>query len=208
VKWEPAAAMALVFLLGLWLVLGPIESVYRIEMRPGATKQRLLVAGSRGVLESVRDPATGGQTFRVLLRDGWRSPVLTGDELRRVFGPDVYAAATHGGENWVFRALNITGWAGMAWVVVGFVGQLAFSGRMLIQWLVSERMRQSVVPVVFWWLSLVGGLMLFAYFAWRQDLVAVFGQSTGIVIYARNIRLDFKHRRRQARRVTGGPPAA
>lgn len=206
-KWEPVAAMGAVFLLGLWLVLGPIDALYHIETRPGATTQRLLIAGSRGVLETVRDPGSGGHTFRVLLRDGWASPVLDAEELRRVYGEAVYAAAIGHGENWLFKALNITSWASLVWVAVGFAGQLAFSGRMLIQWLVSEQRRQSVVPSLFWWLSLVGGLMLFAYFAWRQDLVGVMGQSTGIVIYARNIRLIVKQRRREARRAASPSPA-
>ncbi|MFM9995407.1 MAG: lipid-A-disaccharide synthase N-terminal domain-containing protein [Phycisphaerales bacterium] len=198
-KWEPVAAMAAVFLLGLWLVLGPVDAIYHMETREGATTRRLLIAGSRGVLETLRDPTTGEHTFRVIFRDGWASPVLSADEFRRVYGDTVHASAIGRGENWLFKALNITTWTSLIWVAVGLGGQLAFSGRMLIQWMISEKSRRSVVPALFWWLSLVGGLMLFAYFAWRQDLVGVMGQSTGIVIYARNIRLIFKQRRREAR---------
>ncbi len=200
-KWEPFAAMGAVFLLGLWLVLGPIESFYHIETRAGAETRRVLIAGSRGVVETVRDPATGEATFRVLFRDGWASPVLSGEDFRRLFGEDVYRRCVGGGENWLFKALNITTWASLAWIAVGLGGQLAFSGRMLIQWLLSEKRRQSVVPALFWWLSLAGGLALFAYFAWRQDLIGVLGQCTGLVIYARNLRLIYKHRRREARRA-------
>jgi lipid-A-disaccharide synthase-like uncharacterized protein len=85
------------------------------------------------------------------------------------------------------------------WVAVGFAGQMAFFGRMMIQWLVSEKQRKSVIPPLFWWLSLVGGVALFAYFAWRQDAVGVLGQTSGVVIYARNIRLIRKQRRREER---------
>ncbi|MCC6677363.1 MAG: lipid-A-disaccharide synthase N-terminal domain-containing protein [Phycisphaerales bacterium] len=99
----------------------------------------------------------------------------------------------------VFKLLNITSWASVAWVVMGLAGQLAFSGRMLLQWFLSEKRGQSVVPEVFWWLSLAGGAMLFAYFVWRRDLVAVLGQTSGLVIYARNLRLIGKHKRRAAR---------
>jgi lipid-A-disaccharide synthase-like uncharacterized protein len=67
---------------------------------------------------------------------------------------------------------------------------------MLLQWFVSERKRESVIPEAFWWLSLIGGVALFAYFVWRQDIVGVLGQSSGLVIYARNIRLIYKQRKR------------
>jgi lipid-A-disaccharide synthase-like uncharacterized protein len=70
---------------------------------------------------------------------------------------------------------------------------------MFIQWLVSEKEKRSVVPEIFWWLSLVGGVTLFAYFAWRQDPVGILGQSSGLVIYARNLRLIYKQRRRAGR---------
>jgi lipid-A-disaccharide synthase-like uncharacterized protein len=72
-------------------------------------------------------------------------------------------------------------------------------GRMLIQWIVSEKERRSHITPAFWWFSLLGGTMLFVYFVWRQDPIAIFGQSTGVVIYARNLRLIYKQRRRDAR---------
>ena len=75
------------------------------------------------------------------------------------------------------------------WVAIGLGGQLLFSGRMLVQWLASERSRRMVVPPAFWYMSLGGALALAAYFIWRQDMVGLLGQSTGIVVYVRNIRL-------------------
>jgi len=84
---------------------------------------------------------------------------------------------------------------------VGLIGQGAFFGRMFIQWVVSEKSRKSQVPEVFWWLSFVGGLCLFMYFVWRVDVVGVLGQSTGVVIYARNLKLIRKERKREARRT-------
>jgi lipid-A-disaccharide synthase-like uncharacterized protein len=81
------------------------------------------------------------------------------------------------------------------WVGVGLLGQLAFSGRMIVQWIASEKRGSSVVPAAFWYMSLGGGLLLALYFIWRLDLVGVLGQSTGIVIYARNIRLLYKQRK-------------
>lgn len=98
------------------------------------------------------------------------------------------------------RLLNIGSPLGAAWVALGLLGQLAFASRMLVQWLASERLGRSVVPVVFWWLSLVGASMLLAYFVWRKDVVGVLGQSAGFLVYSRNLWLI--HRGRESS-VTG-----
>ncbi|NJL29586.1 MAG: lipid A biosynthesis protein [Thermoanaerobaculia bacterium] len=79
-----------------------------------------------------------------------------------------------------------------AWLVFGFAAQALFMGRMLVQWIASEKAKSSVVPVAFWWLSVIGGLMLLAYFLRRGDPVGVLGQLFGVVVYARN--LIFIHR--------------
>ncbi|MBK7404042.1 MAG: lipid-A-disaccharide synthase N-terminal domain-containing protein [Phycisphaerales bacterium] len=96
---------------------------------------------------------------------------------------------------------NITSWFNFGWVLLGLAGQGCFFGRMFAQWVKSEKERQSVVPAIFWWLSFFGGLFLFSYFVWRVDFVGVLGQSTGIVIYARNLRLIHKQNRRLARQA-------
>lgn len=57
-----------------------------------------------------------------------------------------------------------------AWLVLGFAGQAVFTARFLVQWLASERCRNSVVPVAFWWLSLVGGSFLLIYACSRRIL--------------------------------------
>lgn len=194
-KWEPVAAMVALLLLGVWMVYQP--SV-RHDLRPGAQTSRFTIGGLKGELESVRG-ADGQSTFRFLYRDGQSSPVLTGAQFEATFGPEALAEAARTQGNGVFRLLNVTSWSGLVWVLVGFGGQMAFFGRMAVQWLASEKHRQSVVPPSFWWMSLAGGVMLFVYFVWRQDLVAVLGQTSGVVIYARNLRLIHKQRRRDAR---------
>jgi lipid-A-disaccharide synthase-like uncharacterized protein len=83
-----------------------------------------------------------------------------------------------------------------AWLVVGFAGQAIFTARFLVQWVESERRRNSVVPLAFWWLSLFGGLFLLAY-AWsRHDPVIIVGQSLGVFVYVRNLMLVKKNRLR------------
>lgn len=73
------------------------------------------------------------------------------------------------------------------WLIVGFTAQGLFGMRFLIQWLYSEWHKRSVIPVAFWYLSIVGGVTLLAYAVYRQDPVFVLGQLTGIFIYSRNL---------------------
>jgi len=75
----------------------------------------------------------------------------------------------------------------MIWVGIGLLGQALFSARFLVQWLFSEKHRQSIIPESFWYLSLGGGLILFAYALYRKDPVFILGQSSGCLIYLRNI---------------------
>jgi lipid-A-disaccharide synthase-like uncharacterized protein len=73
------------------------------------------------------------------------------------------------------------------WLLVGFSAQLMFSMRFIVQWIASERARSSIVPESFWYFSLFGGALLFAYALYRADPVFVLGQGMGLVIYIRNI---------------------
>ena len=75
------------------------------------------------------------------------------------------------------------------WLTIGFLGQGIFTARFLVQWLVSEHHRHSVVPEVFWWLSLMGGLALLCYAVSRRDPVIITGQIVGIFVYIRNLML-------------------
>ena len=87
----------------------------------------------------------------------------------------------------IFRLLDVTGWTGLAWVLFGLAGQVVFMGRLIIQWWASEKVKSSVVPPMFWWFSLVGSSMLLVYFIWRKEPVGFLGQSTGWIVYVRNI---------------------
>ncbi len=69
------------------------------------------------------------------------------------------------------------------WVFFGFAAQAAFMMRFVIQWWASEKRRRSYVPVVFWYLSLTGGVMLAVYAAHRRDPVFFAGQTRGCLIY-------------------------
>lgn len=187
-KAGPVVAMIALILVGMWMVLQPTLSreSFDYELRIGAIELRAerTDAGYQFVEpESLR--AKGSLTADAFLaeidaqRAAWES--------RPAF------------EQTMLGFFNISSWGNFAWVAVGLGGQIAFFGRMMIQWVTSEKKRESVVPELFWWLSLIGGICLFTYFVWRVDFVGVLGQSTGVVIYARNLRLIHKQRARAAR---------
>ncbi len=106
--------------------------------------------------------------------------------------PDAFARRLHHDQRsrgpWQVL-LNVSSPAGFAWVFLGLLGQVLFTGRMLVQWLVSERAQRSVVPLAFWWMSLIGASMLLVYFIWRREPIGVLGQATGWFIYVRNLRM-------------------
>jgi len=75
----------------------------------------------------------------------------------------------------------------IVWLVIGFVGQGLFSMRFLLQWIVSERQKKSVIPIQFWYFSLFGGITLLFYAIHKRDPVFIVGQSLGAFIYIRNL---------------------
>ncbi len=75
------------------------------------------------------------------------------------------------------------------WIAFGFLGQAAFSARFLVQWLWSEKRRESFIPIYFWYFSLLGGLILTIYAVHRRDPVFTVGQAFGLLVYIRNLML-------------------
>ena len=103
----------------------------------------------------------------------------------------------------------IAWWAALSpaevmWLAVGLTGQVLFSARWLIQWFVTEKTRRSTMPDTFWYLSLLGGLLVFAYGLHRLDPVIILGQF-GVIIYARNL---FFIRREKQTAASPAPAAA
>ncbi len=82
------------------------------------------------------------------------------------------------------------------WVAIGLLGQSLFMMRFLFQWIYSERAKQSVVPEIFWYFSLGGGLIVLAYAIHKKDLVFIVSQSLGTFIYLRNIQLIWRQKRK------------
>jgi len=75
------------------------------------------------------------------------------------------------------------------WMALGLAGQVVFGGRFLVQWVASERAGRSVIPHVFWYMSIIGSAILLAYAIDKRDPVFILGQSAGFAVYMRNLYL-------------------
>jgi lipid-A-disaccharide synthase-like uncharacterized protein len=84
------------------------------------------------------------------------------------------------------------------WVLLGFLAQLFFTMRFLVQWIASERVGKSVIPIAFWWFSIGGGMLLFVYALYRRDPVFIAGQGLGVFVYLRNLYFVLRERRQTA----------
>ena len=74
-----------------------------------------------------------------------------------------------------------------SWFIVGMVGQAIFGARFVVQWIYSEYQKKSVIPVMFWYLSLLGSVILLVYAIHIDDLVFTLGYSLNLIIYVRNL---------------------
>lgn len=187
-KPGPLLAMFALLFLGMWLVLQPSlrREKYDFMVQVGSLELKV---------DELEDGRFRFVTPEALAKRGDMSDAEFAEAVRSQWKQWLARPAF---ERTMMGFFNISDWTNFAWVAVGLGGQCAFFARMLVQWVVSEKSRKSQVPEAFWWFSLLGGICLFIYFVWRVDMVGVLGQSTGIVIYARNLRLIWKERRRSA----------
>ena len=86
---------------------------------------------------------------------------------------------------------NLTNYE-LFFLIIGFIGQGLFASRFIVQWIYSEKKGRSSIPVIFWYLSILGGLGLLTYAIFRKDPVIILGQTFGILIYIRNLVLIYK----------------
>lgn len=109
--------------------------------------------------------------------------------------------------HWTQELMNwINGNLANGWVIFGFLAQAVFASRFVVQWIASERAGRSVVPTVFWYLSLLGTAMLTIYAVYRKDPVFIMGQSLNSIIYVRNLMLIYRPRAAQLAVVEAGKP--
>ena len=164
---------------------------------PNGTKMdtKMTPKSDLGAQAALATPAQGEQSSTAIEIKGWENVSL----LEQADGTLVYQLERPDGSSetltplqfakrhfqreqnrdFINRLFNITSPIGIAWVLVGLLGQALFTGRMVVQWMVSERRGRSTVPVIFWWLSLMGASMLLVYFIWRKDIVGILGQGLG-----------------------------
>lgn len=86
----------------------------------------------------------------------------------------------------------------LLWNSFGFIGAAIFGIRFLIQWISSEKEGHSVIPIAFWYCSLGGGLISFTYAVHQQAWPLVLQQAIPLPIYARNLYLIYRDRRKAA----------
>ncbi len=73
------------------------------------------------------------------------------------------------------------------WVTFGTFGQVVFFSRWIIQWLSSEKSKTSLIPVAFWWCSLIGGIITLVYAHHIGSFPFMLAQAIGIIVYSRNL---------------------
>ena len=78
------------------------------------------------------------------------------------------------------------------WTFFGFAANLVFASRFVLQWYVSERLKRSVIPIQFWYLSIVGSIMMFIYSLHVGKAPFIIGTAFPVVIYVRNLMLIYQ----------------
>ena len=92
----------------------------------------------------------------------------------------------------MFNFFNSLNQIEIIFLIIGFLGQGLFASRFIVQWIYSEKKGVSTIPIIFWYLSIFGGLGLLKYAIFRKDPVIISGQLFGIFIYLRNLILIYK----------------
>ena len=91
------------------------------------------------------------------------------------------------------------------WVIFGFAAQFVFFLRFAYQWYVSEKKKESVIPIGFWYLSLIGTIMILAYSIYRKDIVFSTASVLNAMIYIRNLALIGAKKRKESQSVETQP---
>jgi len=91
------------------------------------------------------------------------------------------------------------------WVAFGLAGQILFGSRFIVQWIASEKKKVSYIPVVFWYLSLSGGIITAIYAIHIRDTVFTIAQCAGLIVYVRNLVLIYKRPHAQPESADAAP---
>ncbi len=102
------------------------------------------------------------------------------------------------------------GIAWSVWKVIGWVGNAVFFSRFFVQWYATEKHKKVMVPAGFWWLSLIGSLLLLIYGLSKRDSVFIFAYLFTWIPYIRNLMIHYRHHNAQVTCECGvaSPPSA
>ncbi len=80
------------------------------------------------------------------------------------------------------------------WKIVGWIGNAIFFSRFFVQWYATEKLKRVVVPTSFWWLSLIGTMLLLSYGLFKlRDSVFILGYAFNWIPYLRNLIIHYRH---------------
>ncbi len=106
---------------------------------------------------------------------------------------------------WYQKPMLIFGHFHLDWIeVMGLVGEALFFARLFVQWTSSEAAKKPVLPVSYWYMSLVGCLILIGYAILIERLAVLLPQLVGIFLYSRNLQLELRHRKHELWRKSQG----
>jgi len=100
---------------------------------------------------------------------------------------------------WIWDGNRFLGIEWHFWKVIGWAGNFVFFSRFFVQWIATEKKKQVIVPISFWWLSLVGSLLLLVYGLYRRDSVFIFAYAFTWIPYIRNIVIHYRNKAAQRR---------
>lgn len=125
------------------------------------------------------------------LQDQWR--ILPKWSQLALFGIPI-AIVIYGYNNGTYDLKNLFNNPDIArWLLIlGVIAQVVFTLRFVYQWMYAEKHKEATLPLGFWILSLIGGLMTLTYFIFRMDFVLIVSNVMGAIIYSRNIILYLK----------------
>src|SRR2546429_7478258 len=88
---------------------------------------------------------------------------------------------------WIGKEYRFLGLDWSYLVILGFIGNAIFSMRFLVQWVASERQKESVIPVSFWYWSIGGGADMCFFFLFKNEPRGTLGYFPHPQNYIRNL---------------------
>jgi lipid-A-disaccharide synthase-like uncharacterized protein len=88
------------------------------------------------------------------------------------------------------------------WVLLGLFGQFIFFSRVLIQWIASEKKKSIVIPISYWYFSIVGAIILLVYSFHTGDVVFIIAYILNVLIFSRSLVIQMKDDERKKKHIS------